>query len=107
VAVLSMSKQEFSRLDVLMRVQSGRLRGYRRLPRRTLDLVGTPKRIAGRRAPDGRIGPSGGARERISARRVGNERGSRSELAGLWPPSALNRYPFSPRLQRQLAPDPL
>jgi hypothetical protein len=26
VAVLSMSKQEFSRLDVLLRVQSGRLR---------------------------------------------------------------------------------
>jgi hypothetical protein len=27
VAVLSMSKQEFGRLDVLLRVQSGRLRG--------------------------------------------------------------------------------
>jgi hypothetical protein len=27
MAVLSMSKQEFNRLDVLLRVQSGRLRG--------------------------------------------------------------------------------
>ena len=64
MAVLSMSKQEFSRLDVLLRVQSGRLRVsdacvliglQRRQPTTIQPLILERNRPAGPRRPGRRL----------------------------------------------------